>query len=153
MMRPLSFLVLSLVTAGCGGASDPEPNLPPSWETATRLGDFTQSACDGDPGEEPERTQEINMTLSTGFASVSWTNAPFRCEQPLEAYVRRTDTVEILVQPIDMSPAEPARCDCFYNLDFALNVTEEDTVFTFFVRRDEAGGPSAPARVGQLTVE
>ena len=151
-MRSFSFAVLALVAAGCG-SPEPEVNLPEGWEEAARLTDFSQSDCDGDPGEGFGRTQDLDVTLSTGFAAVSWTNTVFRCDQPLEAYVRRTNRVEVLVQPVEMNPEEPARCDCYYNLDFALNVTEADTEFAFYVRRDEAGGPSAPALVGELTVQ
>jgi hypothetical protein len=143
-----SFAMVSLVLAGCSKAS----NLPDGWEDAALLLDFSQTACQGTVGEVEERTQEVGVTLRSGSAVVLWSNVVFRCDQAVEAYVRRGTSVDILVQPVDLLPEAPARCDCYYELDFAFNVDDADRRFSFYVRRDEVGGPSRPSLVGSIVI-
>lgn len=153
-MRALAFLVLPLIVTACGGGGgEPEPNLPTGWEEASRLADFSQSACGGDPADDPTRTAGVDLLIASGAATTTMTNIVFRCDQPLEAWVRRTDTVDLLVQPIDVNPVDPARCDCFYDLEFSFNVFEDESTFVFYLRRDEAGGPSRPSELGRVTAE
>ena len=142
-------VVLAVVAVGCGGGS----NLPEGWEDALLLQDFSQSECVGDPDDGVERTQSVDLSVRSGGAFVAWTNVLFRCDQALEAYVRRGDSVDVLVQPIDLNPADPARCDCFYDLDLSFNVSDSERRFGFYTRRDEVGGPSSPSLLGNLVIE
>jgi hypothetical protein len=153
-MRALSIplLVVGALLAGCGGEEG--PNLPVGWEEATLLIDFGQTACLGDPLDDPEATQEINASLLSGSARITWTNALFRCEQDVEAYIRRDGTrVDVLVQPVEILPEQIARCDCYYDLDMSFNVDDSLTAIGFYTRNDEIGGPSSPSLVGTLTVQ
>ncbi|TVQ88727.1 MAG: hypothetical protein EA397_16150 [Deltaproteobacteria bacterium] len=135
----------------CGGA---DSILPEGWEDAARLADFSQSACmdDGDSASDEEPVEVIHVRAQPGVAIVHWADVTFRCDQPLEAYVRRGQRVDVLVQPIDLLPEGAARCDCRYELDFAINIDEGDRSFGFYVRRDELAGPSSPSLVGTVTV-
>ena len=147
-MRVLPMLLL--LTA-CGGEDGPD--LPVGWEEAELLVDFGQSACAGDP-TEGARDVEINGAINSGAIRITWTNAVFRCEQDVEAYIRREGTtIDLLVQPVEILPEEVARCDCYYDLDAGFNVADDLSAITFYTRRDEVGGPSSPNRVGTLTVQ
>jgi hypothetical protein len=141
--------VLLVVAAGCSGGS----NLPEGWEDALLAQDFEQSECVGTPDDGVERTQTVDVSVRSGGAYVTWTNVLFRCDQALEAYVRRGDSVDVLLQPVDLNPADPARCDCFYDVALSFNVSDTERRLGFYTRRDEVGGPSSPSLVGNLVIE
>ena len=100
-MHRLIPLILAL------GACSSGPNLPEGWEDAELLNDFTQSECGGEPGTA---TEEFNAFKAPPSLEITWTNTAFRCEQPVEGYLRRLGvTHELLVQPVDMEPDTVAR--------------------------------------------
>ena len=152
---PLGTMTLRSVLAvlwliSCGGA---DSILPEGWEEAARLADFSQTACldEVDTSSDEEPVEEIHVRAQPGVAIVNWTHVTFRCDQPLEAYVRRGQRIDVLVQPVDLLPEGAARCDCRYELDFALNIDDGDRTFGFYVRRDELAGPSSPSLGGTVT--
>lgn len=139
-MLSRALLVLPLLIA-CGGG----PDLPEGWEDAELIAEFNQSDCQGDP---PAGGQ-VDAQLGPGTLSITWQDATFRCDQPVEGYVKRIGvTHEILVQPVDLLPDEYARCDCLYDLDWRYNVNEDLETVTLFSRRDEIGGASSPQTIG-----
>lgn len=147
MRLPVLVCLLPLVIA-CG---EDGPDLPEGWEEAEPILEFEQSDCGADPSEGYETG--INVQVSSGAADVTWTNQPFRCEQPVEAYIRREGAgIDVLVQPVEIHPEEVVRCDCLYDLGMGFNMSDSETSITFYTRNDEAGGPSSPSRIGTVTI-
>lgn len=145
--------LLFAATLGLASCTSDNPNLPEDWQEALLLSDFMQTTCRGEPGDGEEHPEEVGVVVRSGAAFVTWTNVLFRCDQDLEAWVRRSGTaVDVLVQPIDLNPEAPARCDCFYDLDLSFNLSDQERQLSFYTRRDEAGGPSSPTQVGSLTI-
>lgn len=143
----LAFLAMpASMLVGCGESG---PNLPEGWEEAELIREFTQSECMG----EPPADGAIEVQGGIGTLTVTWENAAFRCEQSIEAYVRRNGVShDILIQPVEMNPETVARCDCLYNLELGYNVSDEVSSVTLYTRPDEYGGPSSPQNIGTINL-
>lgn len=143
------FFAVVVLLVACGGQ---ESNLPEGWEEASLIVDFAQTVCLDEVDSDEEIVEEIRVNAQSGAAVISWKNVVFRCEQPLEAYLRRGNQLDVLVQPVDLFPEDIVRCDCRYDLDFAFNIGEGERRFGFFVRRDQVGGSSSPSLVGTVVI-
>ncbi len=140
-IRPAVFALF--VIAGCGR------DLPPGWEDATLVEDFTQLECSGSPYEEYETVLAAEAEAGGGLR-VSWSNAHYRCAQDLEAFWKASATgVEILVQPKDMNPMTVAGCDCLYELSMGVPAPADRGTVTVFRRLDALNPPNDPVRVGE----
>jgi len=147
MQRSLTLVPVAVLAMACSSG----PNLPEGWEEAELVNDFQQSECTGEPGTGA--TEEINGVADATTMELSWTNTEFRCEQKVEAYLKRLGvTHELLVQPVEMEPDEVANCDCLYDLDAQWNISGDLESVRIFKRVDEFGGPSAPAQIAQLNL-
>jgi hypothetical protein len=141
-------LQLSLVFAlAC--SAEPASPLPVGWELAREISDFTQGACLDDGSQEPG---SIGVFIQNATAFVTWARVSFRCDQPLTAYARFGTMIDVLVQPVDLHPDAPARCDCLYTLDFAFEVDSDVERFNFYIRHDEHAGPTLPELTGTIVV-
>ena len=141
-------IALSALTAGCG---EEGPNLPEGWEEAELIRELEQSECAGDPGEV---TPELQTQILTSSLLIDMTGIPFRCDQPVEAWLRRqgvTDT--IILQPVEMTPETVARCDCAYDFSLRYNPAPDVSTVELNVRADEYGGPASPQRIGTINIQ
>lgn len=126
------------------------PDLPAGWEDAQPVLDLTQSPCDGDPyGENDER---VEATAEGSNLAVDYLEAHFRCAQEVEGFYREdADTVDVLVQPIDMDPRAVAGCDCLYNVSMTVPVAAPVSL-TLFRRWDNINDPNDPVEIGSVDV-
>ncbi len=109
-LLPGQSLIAALFLLACDSA-----DLPPGWEDATRIEDFTQKQCKG--SSEIEEPEAVTATGRRGVVSVDYSHAPFRCSQDVEGYLRRSSgKLDVLVQPVDMDPDSVAKCSCRYDI-------------------------------------
>ncbi|MFZ5479958.1 MAG: hypothetical protein ACOZNI_24550 [Myxococcota bacterium] len=97
-------MILTLLACG--------PDLPEGWEDAERVDDFTQAEC-GDTGE-----LALAAEAAGDDVALEVTHVGARCAQDLEAFWQPAGdaAAEVLIQPVDMTPASVAKCDCAYDL-------------------------------------
>lgn len=125
------------------------PDLPVGWEDATRMDDFTQRECSGDP--YGEYTSTVEASFSGQGTAVTADQVPFRCAQEVEGYLRWEGALaQILVQPVDMNPSAVAGCDCLYRLDMGLDDPASEV--TVWRRWDNLNDPNDPVEVGTAEV-
>lgn len=80
---------------------------------------------------------------------VEYRNAHFRCEQPVEAFVRGgPGSSDLPVQPVDMAPDSVAACDRLYEITLVLEpFTPGEHAVTVYRRRDALNAPSDPVEI------
>lgn len=125
------------------------PDLPAGWEDAERVEDFAQAEC-GDTGE-----LVLAGEARDGATALSVDHVGARCAQELEAWWQPGGdaTAEVLVQPVDMSPASVAKCDCAYDLAMTLPVAAPVTL-DVYQRGDRHGDDDPqPRSLGTVAVE
>jgi hypothetical protein len=112
-------LTLALNVFACTDATYGAADLPAGWEGAERVERFAQSECEAEAfNGAPEA---IATGAADGAVDIQYEHAPFRCEQDVEAFVRKGQAqLDVLVQPINMNPPSTARCDCTYLLGMTL---------------------------------
>ncbi len=137
--------LVALTLFGCG------PDLPAGWEDATPVVSLRQSECDGNPYETFD--ERVESELGTPL-TVDVYETHFRCAQDVEAYWRPVGAgVEVLVQPIDMSPKDVAACDCLYDLNIEVSEPEEPvTTLEVFRRWDSLGDANEPVSIGTISI-
>lgn len=146
---------------GCTDATYGTPDLPPDWKQAVHVEQFNQSDCS-------ESLDDVEDSISArpgdgdnaGKIEVDYDHAPFRCQQDLEAYVRKTDqTLDVLVQPINLNPPFIARCTCRYQLSFVLPGPKPERYpagsyrVNVLRRGDNINQPNDPVAVNGVDVE
>ena len=152
----LPFKVLGIFVGSiCAGAcSSDSADLPKGWDGASRVTQFVQEVCAGSENFANERAA---FTGDVNAVSISYEEAHFRCEQDVEGYFKTTDdTLDILVQPIDMHPTAVAGCDCGYNITFTVTSLSAGTRQTTLYRRwDAMNEPNDPVQIatGSVTVK
>lgn len=160
-LRIVSLLLPTSIIAalGCTDATYGVPDLPDDWQGATHVDRLTQSACGSDPTQGlPEA---INLSTDAGTIEVAYAHAPFRCTQDVEAYLRKQqDTLDVLVQPVNLNPPVIARCSCQYDLSLVLPALKREHLaaghyqVNVFRRADHIGDESSePVAVGTGTVD
>lgn len=131
-------LMFFLFSLGC-------TDLPEGWEDALVVEDFTQGQCQGDPYGDYDET--VTAEVQGADLAFDWRQAPFRCEQDVEGFYRTEgDRLQVLVQPRDMHPTSVAKCDCLYDLTFA--VPDWDGPWDAYRRWDAINDPNEPVLVG-----
>lgn len=136
-----------LVACGCGADAD----LPPGWEGAERIENLTQMPCEEAVGWEV--LSEIHLDAHARGIAVEYDNAMFRCQQDVEAFQRKDHTnIAVLIQPVDMNPSPPARCDCLYRIDMDVPASAGAYTFTLYKRGDNVSGANSPLEVGHSDV-
>jgi hypothetical protein len=113
-------VILLATMTGCTDATYGSAELPPDWEDASRIERFRQSGCGNSPASVgPAET--IDVAVTGGTIDINYAHAPFRCQQNVEGFVRETgNALDVLVQPVDMNPAQPTTCSCLYDLGLTL---------------------------------
>jgi hypothetical protein len=90
----------------------------------------------------------VDVESAEGGSAFDWSNAHFRCAQDVGGFYRMDgETVEVLIQPVDMNPSEVARCDCLYDVSF--EVPERATSWALWRRWDNLNEPNDPELVAQ----
>jgi hypothetical protein len=108
-----------------------------------------QMTCSGSQFDTPE---SLSHSGPGAELTVIYEHAHFRCEQPVEAYLREeAQSLELLVQPIDMNPDAVAGCDCRYQISMQISLDSDAHQLTLFRRWDNLNAPNPPVRVGELT--
>lgn len=119
-------------------------SLPAGWEDATSIADFTQAECSGSPYEEYDERAEA--TVADGAVTVEVSQSHFRCEQDVEGFYRMDgDTLQVLVQPVDMNPRIVAGCDCLYDLNMTVDVDASEV--EVFRRWDDLNDDNDPVAI------
>ena len=132
--------------AGSAGAE-----LPADWAGAERIADLTQADCQEVGGWE--HLYEVSVDATDAGIQVVYDRARFRCSQPVEAFARRrAGVIDVLVQPVDMNPSAPAKCDCDYRIDMHVPAAPGDYAFTLYSRGDNLSGQQTPLQVGQAEI-
>lgn len=153
-MRYLSVLVLTcgaglagLVASACG------VDLPAGWEQARAVSAFTQHPCEAGSAYSGVLA-DVTLTAGDGRVDVLYQHARFRCDQDVTGFYRSgPGTLDILVQPEDMSPASVARCDCLYDIELSVTGLGGTFVVTLYRRADSYGGNDTTPQVeGVATV-
>jgi hypothetical protein len=148
-----AFVWVSLaLIVGCSEPDeDRDADLPQGWETADRVASFGQSACGESPIGGPSESLEV--ASAPNAVEVDYRHAHFRCSQSVEAFARSsTGVMDILVQPVDMNPADVARCDCLYEITMSIPVPVGQYELTLYRRWDHKSGADEPRRVASRTV-
>lgn len=156
-MRSFTFggLLLVCAAAGACGTDDSTPvataELPVGWEGARRV-EVTQQPCSGSPYEGAD--ERASFLATAGRLEVVYTEAHFRCEQPVEAFLRQSPgVVDVLVQPVDMDPKSVAMCDCLYDVDVAVAPLAAGTYqATAYRRWDNLNEPNDPLEIATGSV-
>lgn len=126
-------------------------DLPEGWENAQPIDEFHQAACEGTPYDTGV-VVTVAATAAGDMTDVVADKVQFRCAQDVEGFWQEgADGAEVLVQPIDMNPAQVAGCDCLYTLDMALPTIAEAVVV--YTRGDHQSGRDTPEVIGQDTVD
>lgn len=140
-------LAVGLWVGGCAG----EPDLPSGWETAERVEGLVQAPCSGGFGPD-EPAEAMSLSAQAGALALAYEHAHFRCEQPVEAYVRKSaGALAFLVQPVDMDPGSLAACDCRYDLGLTLPVARGSYEVTLYRRWDNITQPNQPRQIGRTS--
>lgn len=122
------------------------PDLPAGWEDAEPVTSLFQAECDGNPYEDYATT--VDATLGGDPVSIEVGEAHFRCAQDVEGYYRMEgETLEVLVQPIDMKPGVVAACDCLYDLSIEVAGVQATSV-DVYRRWDALNEPNDPVLMG-----
>jgi len=146
--RALAWLAL-LSVSGCDSSSS---DLPAGWQGAQKIADFTQMECGGSPINGP--AESVDAAGVEGAIEVDYENAPFRCAQDVEGFVRREDgKLDILIQPVDMDPSSVAKCDCLYHIVATVPAEAGAHAVTVYRRWDHRNDPNDPVEVGMVEVE
>jgi hypothetical protein len=149
-------LVVSMIGASVLGAcsSDSAKDMPEGWGNAARVKSLVQELC---PGSMMLTNERASFTGGSGDIDVAYQEAHFRCEQDVEGFFKATsNTVDILVQPIDMHPTAVAGCDCGYNITFVVEPVAAGTFQTSLYRRWDgmnADNPLVPIASASVTVQ
>ena len=147
IVHPCAFIACAFVLGACSSN-----NLPSGWENATRAMNFVQEAC---PNSGMEFSNErASFSGRTGGIDVDYQHAHFRCEQDVEGFFKTAgDTVDILVQPIDMHPGSVAGCDCGYDITFIVEPVSAGTMQTTLYRRwDGQNNSNDPVQIATALV-
>ncbi|HVR21662.1 MAG TPA: hypothetical protein VMS65_18230 [Polyangiaceae bacterium] len=147
------FSVIAVVAFGLGGCdSDTEAQeLPAGWEDAERVSNLIQHECAGTALVEHD--ERATFVTSDGSLDVRYEDAHFRCEQDVEGFFKDSgDALDILVQPVDMNPSSPTRCDCLYEITFAIAPLAGSRQATLFRRWDDLNEPNDPVEIASETV-
>jgi len=127
-----------------------EYNLPGVWVEATLIENFTQASCNEDMEQVMENAPKATTKIVNDNIILRYPNAHFRCDQPVQGFVRQTKTgYFVLVQPKEMNPVMVAKCDCGYTLEAKLPTIKSNDVRVFH-RGDNHGGEST---IREITVE
>jgi hypothetical protein len=145
VVRLLSLACVSVL--GACSSSDSSGDLPDGWGGAAPVKSFVQEDC---PGSDPMSSDEsASFSGGAGNIGVVYSHAHFRCVQKVEGFFKTSgDAVDILVQPIDMDPANVAACDCGYNITFVVEPVSSGTHMTTLYRRwDNLNHPNNPVPI------
>ena len=143
----LAFITCAFVLGACSSN-----DLPKGWETAARAKNFVQEVC---PNSDMDFSNErASFAGGTGSIDVDYQDAHFRCVQDVEGFFKTAgDTVDILVQPIDMHPSSVAACDCGYNITFLVEPVSAGTMQTTLYRRwDGQNNSNDPVQIATALV-
>jgi hypothetical protein len=110
----------------------------------------SQSGCIGSLAElEQGRREHVEIRPAAGRIRFDYRNAHFRCEQRVGAWVRRNGSaVDVVVRPVDMSPAAVAKCDCLYDVSFEVPLPAGTYDVVVHRRWDNRHSPNDPVRIG-----
>jgi hypothetical protein len=145
--------VIAVVAFGLGGcASDEETaDLPAGWENAKRVTDFIQHDCGGSALDEHD--ERATFLPSDAGLDVRYEDAHFRCEQDVEGFYKDSGgKLDILVQPVEMNPSSIVRCDCLYEITFAIEPLAGSRQATLFRRWDAMNEPNDPVEIASEAV-
>jgi hypothetical protein len=127
-------------------------NLPGGWETAERVEELRQAPCGGSALAD-NTPETFEATAAESGIAVAYDHAHFRCVQDVEAFVRRANgELDLLVQPIDMSPQAVAGCDCLYDIAMQVPAPRGDYKLKLFRRWDSLNQPNDPIAIGEADV-
>jgi hypothetical protein len=150
-MRSLSFSLGAVLALVGGACSSDSVDLPQGWESARHAKNLVQEMCSSSMDFSDEGAE---LTGGTGNIGVDYRHAHFRCVQDVEGYFKTADgSVDILVQPVDMHPANVAACDCGYNITFVVDpVPAGNTLTTLYRRWDAINIPNDPVPIASAEV-
>ncbi|MCA9300560.1 MAG: hypothetical protein KDA28_15925 [Phycisphaerales bacterium] len=136
------FVLAALV--GCAA------RLPEGWEDARPVASLVQTECGGSPYEAFDERVEVDLASDPLVVEAFETH--FRCAQDVEGFVREEgDAVEVLVQPIDMTPKVVAGCDCLYDLVIEVGARPDDLARVSVYRRwDDLNDANDPVLIGEV---
>lgn len=152
-------LLASCLCAGACSSSGSDENdggraadLPEGWEDAKSVQGFIQFACSGNPYEGSEEQVEARGAERQVLIEIK--DAHFRCAQDVEAFYKVDDgELDVLVQPVDMSPDGVAGCDCLYELFVLVDeLDERDFELTVYRRWDNINDDDDPLEIGSAAV-
>ena len=132
----------------CTVAEQEQPaDLPPEFSAAHQIA-VMQTACNADPYEGPPEY----LVWDAPASHVTYRNAHFRCQQPVCGYAMlEGDAIDVLVQPCEMNPTSPKKCDCLS--DVGLAVPKGVTRVGLSRRWDSAAGQESPPVVAIGEIE
>jgi hypothetical protein len=114
---------------------------------------FSQGACTGS-AYDPNVHETLDVTAGAGSVSIAYHNAHFRCNQTVEGFVRpNSQTLDVLVQPVDMNPATVAKCDCLYEITIGLDAGAGTYTVQLSRRWDHKSGSDGVTLVGSAPVD
>jgi len=148
------FSVVAVVAFGLGGCgSDAEtPDLPAGWDGAVRATNFVQHDCAG--SALAEHNERASFRPRDASLDILYEDAHFRCEQDVEGFYKNSgDTLDMLVQPVDMHPSSVTRCDCLYMITFTIPPFAGSRRATLFRRWDDLNEPNDPVEIASGTVQ
>ncbi len=142
--KSLVFALSLAILGGCG------PDLPAGWEDAEPVVSLVQSECEGSPLEAFD--ERVSADLEGSPLRVEAFETHFRCAQDVEAFFRTSGSeIDVLVQPVDMNPANLAACDCLYDLEIAVtSPSSAPARVEVFRRWDSESGDSDPVSIGVI---
>lgn len=150
----VAFTSLTLTLLGCGAATDrsANPDLPDGWQNAEKVTQFLQFSCSGSALDGGDERMEVRG--GEGTMLIEYFDAHFRCAQDVEAYSKeKGNTVEVLVQPVDMDPESIAGCDCLYEIHMVMETEEEqDYEVALYRRWDHQNDDNEPVEVASESV-
>ena len=115
-----SVVGLLATVMACTDATYGSADLPPDWENSSRIERFRQSGCGNSPASVGP-AEAIDVAVAGGTVDIKYAYAPFRCQQNVEGFLRETgNALDVLIQPVDMSPEQPTTCSCLYELGLTL---------------------------------
>jgi hypothetical protein len=142
--------------AGCALGSEPAAaetaELPVGWEKAWRVEGLMQPPC-RESALLPEARSRMILGANRGALAVAYDAAQFRCAQEVEAFLRSESArLDVLIQPVDMSPTQVAGCDCLYDISFDVPLERGSYAFTLYRRWDNLNDSNEPVEVGRAHV-
>ncbi len=136
MTRPIIAAIMLLTAC--------RADLPDGWDEAVAVDDFTQDECDDTGGTPPDVEATMDAYEDEPGVRVMGEDLSFRCSQDVEGFYKSDgESVEVLVQPVNMNPRSVTKCDCSYHVE--AGIPEEAPIKVSLYRRGDHYGGDDPA--------